>query len=392
MPAVRNIEELYFCDEYQKLCSKSSYFNIFRMMRNHSKELVHSNILSALLNKNYNHGLGSLFVDGFLHQIRKMTRFSGEKIPIDTIISLLKSECIISREKYNIDIVMDFARKKVVIAIENKLYHNEGENQIKNYQNTLLKKYPSYKRYLIFLTPTGKQPGSADPNSKTAVYQASYRHILYISKSILERTEGDIRNFLKQFIIHLEGDIVGSEEVKKLCWEMFCNNEDAYRHLAANFNWCLSRKVHDYFVRIQKNIEGGELGQEWGQKLTIKPKIDDIESNKYDIDIRNQDWPAGFFIKIYKHGWLGVFPYVRYDENNKAARYELVKDLFGREPKKVRDWGKMFYLTNPDEFKDSHRQICEDGNKMEEQHINVISNKIFEYARSIDNILADRVK
>ena len=113
MKAVEIIEELYFCDEYQKLCSKSSYFNIFRMMRNHSKELVHSNILSALLNKNYNHGLGSLFADGFLHQIRKMTPFSGKKIPIDTIISLLNSECIILREKYYIDIVMDFPSKRV---------------------------------------------------------------------------------------------------------------------------------------------------------------------------------------------------------------------------------------------------------------------------------------
>jgi len=251
-PEISEIESLFFSREFQKLVEYSEKFNIFKMMQIHTKELVHSNIIAYLLNPEGKHGVGNLFLEKFMLRIYTLKRISGTSIELSEVVSLLNSKVKVHRELDNMDIVVDFPDNKIVLVIENKIWHHERKDQIKDYQDKLPTIYKNYHKYIvIFLTPDGKEPVSADSDHKqTSVYISSYNHILGIIEEIKENTTGDVRSFFNQFSVHLKEDIVGDIEVIKLCLEIYRKYPKAYWNMIKNLP-SLNDLKSSYYKKIE---------------------------------------------------------------------------------------------------------------------------------------------
>ena len=378
---LKKIEKLFFSDEFSVLDTHSSEFDLFKTMGIRHKKYVHSNILATLLDPNCFHGIGHLFINLFIRTLKELTVYSGTSLSLATIISATDAKVIVSRELAYIDIVVEFPKANLVIAIENKIWAGEQNNQIMRYQATLATRYTNYQKALIFLTPNGKNPTTADNKSPIPIYCMSYGNISRICKLVMHKAGRTANFFIEQFVSHLERYMTGNNEVKDLCWQLFQKHEEAYCFMAKYHAYCIARKVKECFDEISNRIRNDDLFSTWRSHLEIK-KIYHEDKNKFDLNLRNKLWPKGIYIKIYKHYWLGVFPFV--DESDT----ELVKKYFPH-PRIVKDWGCYYFSAN--ESLNNERRILENGNEITSTEINVILNRVKEFMQEIEELLRKEV-
>lgn len=343
------------------------------------KEHVHSNILAALLDPNYSHGMGYVFINLFLRALKETPIFSGIPFSLSTIIATTNTRVKITRELEHIDLVIEFPDVNVIIAIENKIWAREQPEQIQRYQSALDNRYKNYHKALVFLTPTGRNPTTANTNSLIPIYCMSYGKISWISQLAMNSAGHSANFFIGQFISHLERYMTGNSEVKELCWQLFKKHEDVYNYIAKHHEYCIARKILEYFDKISNIIENDNMFLAWRNKLEVEKKYQQ-DKVKFDINLRNKSWPEGIYIKIYKHGWLGIFPFVK--ETNK----ELVKKYFTKEPKPVRYWNEHYYFSN-NESLDKERCVLENGNEISDSEVNSVLSKLQEFLKEIEEVL-----
>ncbi|MBK1642687.1 hypothetical protein CKO12_12560 [Chromatium okenii] len=400
MTKTNDLETFQNCVEFNALCSYSHQFDLFKVMGVRGKEFVYSNILASLLNKKEPHGLGDSFINAVMEHLRTVDPCNGTRIQCAVFQSAFGKDAKISRELNYIDIVIDFPSIKLVIAIENKIWAGEQPAQIKRYQETLKKKYPTYNQCLIFLTPSGRNPDTIDNTSSVPVYCVSYTVIIDLLKNCLLCSTVDRKSdasvFIKQFIKHLEVFVCGgNSEIQELCYKIFSENEAAYKYIVNSYTHCVSRKIEDLFFQspsacsqgavtnptvTNKIISIEERAKQEGfqvidKKCECVPKTPDIV--RCSIDLKCPEWPDGLGIKIYKYGWFGVFPYVK-----KGSTF------FNSDLKSV-DWVKgeedLYYALPINKHED--RCILDPGNDIGEEHIEEAITRAKEYAEEINKIL-----
>jgi len=178
------IEELFLSSEFGMLSAYSKEFNLFETMGIRSKETIHSNILAALLNPDASHGIGHTFIDLFLLAIKSSHNSSGIPLTFSDTLSATGTNVRVFRELECIDIVIEFPDAKLVVGIENKIWSDEQTDQIMRYQNTLRSRYKNFKKAIVFLTPSGKEPITADKNiDDVPVYCMPYSKISEICRT-----------------------------------------------------------------------------------------------------------------------------------------------------------------------------------------------------------------
>ncbi len=353
---VEAIKKLCFNSAFQKITERTERFNIFRMMKIHRKELVHSDILAALLNPNYPHGLSNLFLNNFLQSICNI-------FDPALIIKLIKSNVIIYRERFNIDVILDFPEDRKVIAIENKIDAYERENQIRDYQKRLLGSYKNYTHYLVFLTPLGREPYTAEKRSEVKIITMSYKDIIEITRNICQTASPNVKYFLNEFIKHIEEDIMGQNEVLELCKDIYYKHPDAYKSMVDNYNIIRNRIIIQLFTDLKREIE------DWAKNMNLDLAIPVIketpkrgEKIKIYWDINNIRWPNDFKIRIYKDYYFGIFPVLITSSLNGILKSTL-KNIFSCEPEGTQDFeDSCFYFT---------KEFCESENPSPMRAINV---------------------
>lgn len=136
-------------------------FNVFSALGLDRYENYHSRFLAYLLAPQSNHDQGSFFLERLLGYFReKNGRFPESAVAREENSRIVAEQFA---EKYGrIDIVIHLANH-MVIAIENKVDHFEGDGQLRGYRNWLdsLKPTIENSKFLIFLTPDGREPESA---------------------------------------------------------------------------------------------------------------------------------------------------------------------------------------------------------------------------------------
>ena len=125
------------------------YFNVFRLCRVDHYENLHSYILASLLNPEGNHGQGPLFLDMFLEFLD------------DSFSSTFKSEQASVYTEYStdfgrIDILIEDKTGRAII-IENKIYAQDQDSQIRRYNQFALSKYKKDGYRIIYLTLDGHE-------------------------------------------------------------------------------------------------------------------------------------------------------------------------------------------------------------------------------------------
>ena len=364
------IENLFFSDEFSELNAYSNRFDLFKIMRIKDKELIHSNILAVLLNPNETHGMGYTFLNLFTKELKKCVLSNSgnnvKEISLVNIISTINSKVVVYRELDYIDLVIVFPEARVVIGIENKIWASERDKQIEDYQKAMESGYPDYHKALVFLTPTGRIPNTSNKQSEIPVYCMSYEVIAKIAKVSINNANQSAQFFLDQFIYHVESYMTGSSEIQELCWQIFQKHPDAYKRISNNFEYCVSRRIREIFDSISLKI-----GQVDFELELIHNK------NNYDFNIRRNTWPQGIWIKIYKHGWFGIFPFVKEAEKN------LIEQYFHQQPVLTKNWGKLYYFSS-NKHLDKDRCIKSEGNEIDEENANEALRRLKQFVDEID--------
>lgn len=383
--ASKQLKNIETSDDFKKLNEITRQFNIFDFMGVQDKELVHSRILSNLLNPKYPHGLGNAFLSNFLFAIKKSHCFSGK--PISIPANLAEQDVRIKREYENIDIVVRFPIAKVTIGIENKIWAGEQNNQLSRYQSTLKEKFESSSNAIVFLTPEGRDPSTAEKPEKESpgIYCMSYDQIVQIVKES-KGTASSSSFFLDQFTSHLENHMNGNVEIKEKCWELFENYEQAYKFMAKNYEYCKWRKILKWFEEFKKKLKSDERFIPWEKVLVFEKANNGCDEKKlhYAINIRSKNWPDKIYLLIYKHYWLGIYPYT--SDPKIAERFIAMREI-------AKDWGYFFSndssLSNQSAL-GNYRCIQENGDSLTLDNIEEALNRAKMFLDGIEEILREK--
>ena len=136
---------------FQQLSQKMQTLNIFEVLGITNAEIRHSNFLAWLLDPNGNHGMGDKFLREFVSKLGQR-----EVVPENVTV------CIVRREWQHIDLLVLCQKEKYLLCVENKVFSEEHDNQLRRYRDMLLEEYPGYTMSFAFLSPDGIAPLSAD--------------------------------------------------------------------------------------------------------------------------------------------------------------------------------------------------------------------------------------
>lgn len=234
-------------DSFYKLSKWSDRFNLFRVLGISKAELKHSNMLAWLLNPKENHQLGNLFLNAFL------TTFVNNNLTVDPF-SLFLSDTYdfhVYREWKNIDILLVSETARVVIAVENKIKAKEHGNQLEKYRKILEKEFKDdlgWSRAYIYLTVEGDEPSDQDWDIM------QYSEISNILEDILKRQKllTGIELLLENYLDILRREVMGDEELVKLCNEIYRKHKEAIDLIIDNKT---DPDLEEYSDTIQKTLQ-----------------------------------------------------------------------------------------------------------------------------------------
>jgi hypothetical protein len=357
-------------------------FDMFKAMGVSTKELTHSNILAAFMNANGSHGIGSAFRDAYVASLSKLP-CSGWALTSQVLDSATGAKAKISRELAHIDVLLDFPDKRLVIAIENKIWAVDQRDQVARYQQALCELYPHHEhRALVYLTPTGRESPTQDLQSRVPVYQQSYGQLAALLRQYQSHATSSDAYFIDQFCTHVEKTMSGNSELNNLCWEIYQQNEDAYVHLVKQYEYCKTRKMTELFERLVERLVSDRLFEDIASELEVRSSAKK-DKQQYDLDVRLCRWPEGVWIKIYKHTWFGVFPFFR-SEDREALSARLPK--FTQPAHAVPDWADLYFASTRFLVKED-RCVLEQGDRVTELHLDEALTRVHDCMVEINHAL-----
>ena len=148
--------------------------------------------------------------------------------PDDTdVFDLLLMDChdfTIQREWHNIDILAVSHAARFVLVIENKIDSGEHDNQLDRYRKTVNDAYPQYKKMFIFLSPDGME--SSDPDNWCPMGYQDILNILVNAKRKV-KLPADAELLIQNYLDIIRRDIVGDEELSRICAEIYAKHQKA---------------------------------------------------------------------------------------------------------------------------------------------------------------------
>lgn len=201
-------------------------FNPFKVLKLDTYEIRHSNILAWLLDPSENHNLGYKFLKKILGEIIvRNDNISINKPAID-IVSASFNDVEVFREKNNIDILVISEKNEIALAIENKIYSGEHDNQLNRYYDKLKEIYQNIDIVPVYLTLTGEKPTSSNEWGSL-----SYEIIYKVLNSVIELYKDTINNKVYDFILYyldiLEELTMQDDDVIELCKKIYRKHKDA---------------------------------------------------------------------------------------------------------------------------------------------------------------------
>lgn len=287
---------------YKELATYEPPFNPFEIVGATHRELIHSSVLAWLLRDETNKEFRQRFVDKIATDKPELDL----SVPNDPGDPRLKPK-IVETEKGDkasrYDVSVYFEALKLVISIEVKVWAGEQHEQVKRYQNLLCQKYPDDKKVVVFLTPRGRPPESADKNNvHVPVLAMSWG---CVSKIIREMRSalGDENSFRMQFSQHLERNILMNEtEEQRIVRELLSegDNAETLDKIIKNMP-----SLRDYFAQWKRIVAEVCGVEEDSFKEYIWPKRGIVK----ELKLVSREWlDAGlpFTVMLYKYQNAGV--------------------------------------------------------------------------------------
>ncbi len=255
---------LKFKKEYDKQLAFD--FNLFQFFSVGENKI--SQVLAYFLDVHQNHGQGSVFLNEFIKT------FYGEEIKITQIENVCEK---VITKKRRIDIYIKL--KDLTIAIENKIWADDQNNQLKDYSQ-FLEQNSQGNYLLLYLNPYGLEPTnkSIDDKLKESLVKQNKLKVIGYKQDViplinnwLVNCEADnVSYFLKEFKKYLEIKFLGKNTLKmsKELRDIIYKNEREVQKLVNEY------KEIENEVLTKLNTVGKELDK-------ITPIVDtDIEISK----------------------------------------------------------------------------------------------------------------
>lgn len=220
-----------FKNEYDKqLAFDFSLFNFFGIGENKI-----SQILAYFLDDKQNHGQGNIFLEVFVR------KFYAKEIDIKNSINICEKTISDNRR---IDIYIEF--KEIIIAIENKVWADDQDNQLKDYA-TYLEKKSNGNYLLLYLNPYGSDPlpkSIPDELKNTLIEHDKLKIISYkndiidlINQWLVLCEAENVSHFLKEFKKFLEIKFLGKNtlNMSKDLRTIIYNNEQEVEQLVNTY-------------------------------------------------------------------------------------------------------------------------------------------------------------
>ncbi len=195
-------------------------FNMFDILKISRTEIRHSNMLAWLLNPNENHGLDDAVIRGFIQYVVEVFRDQD----VFTLLLMDTHDFVVQREWHNIDLLVTSAREKFVLCIENKIDTGEHDNQLNRYKKLIDDYYPDYHKMFVYLSPSGAE--STDTDNWCSM---GYDEVLAIIEKAKSKVKllPDAELLIQNYIDTIRRDIVGDEELARICAEIYAKHQKA---------------------------------------------------------------------------------------------------------------------------------------------------------------------
>ncbi len=245
-------------------------FNLFDVLKISHYEIRHSNLLAWLLNPNETHGLGTLFLEGFIQRV-----LNGMVTNVDVFGVLLMDyqSFTVFREWHNIDILAVSETEKFVLCIENKFGSGEHDDQLNIYRDTVLGAFPDYKHLFVFLSPEGMDSSSPDFWNPM-----SYVDVLFILQNATARTmvRPEVEMLINQYKESVRREIMEDVKLTKICRDIYAKHRRALDLLFEN--------------RPDRMLDIAEIFREWAKNKMEKGLLyfDESCSDKINTRIKTQ--------------------------------------------------------------------------------------------------------
>jgi len=208
-------------------------FDLLSVYKELIDEMAWSRLFAYLLDSTQNHGLGQSAFRKLLEIIPELKVFS-KSLPADKDTETL---CVTEWKTENsrrIDILIKLTDKKgtikAVVGIENKVDSGEQNDQVRDYQKSLIKAFPRIPKVLIYLTPDGRITETADDDLSCPALSVSFNSISVVCEQIQTKTTGQGQIFLsvlKNHIDKLTNNQIMEKEALQLIKKLY--QDPAYR-------------------------------------------------------------------------------------------------------------------------------------------------------------------
>lgn len=294
-------------------------FNIFDALRIAHVEIRHSNFLAWLIDPSESHGLGAMFLRAILMDLLgrsppNLRPFS----PIDLDCEELQGVDI-RREWKHIDLLISSERPRFVVAIENKIYSDEHDDQLGRYKDELCATFGDVPKILVLLSREGVDPSKPDwvPYSYADVHRVLERVLHTYRDSI----GAEVRMFIEQYLNLIGSRFMDNPQIDELCRRIYRNHRQALDLIFDRAGVGESQLIPDLERIIAQNTDWRMLGSARARYLFFVPA----------------DWPeiltkAGdaylFPVKWMFEAWRGkLWFFIEVQPYDAAARERIIQRL-----------------------------------------------------------------
>lgn len=324
-------------ESYEKIAEATGEnFNIFSVLKVETDEVsTHSRFIAELLKPKGLHGQGNKFLKAFSERVENK---EGNKINIDTT----KVSTEVSSTNGRIDILLKDAENNSVV-IENKIYSDEGKDQLNNY----VKDYPNSLK--LYLTLYGEEP--SDEKFKPISYEEDIINWLEKCKElavdapILRESIAQYINLLKKLTNQNLNRKMSEEVTKRVLKDQSSFN--AFKTMVKGKNKVIIYSLENNFLEDLKKVE-----REYGLKLELdKSEFFKIKKPYRRFSFTNEKLKANnlkiffeFEQKDYKILVFG-FKYIEKDKKDHYS-YQDISERFQKEfGKSKKSNSSLCYIT-----------------------------------------------
>ena len=266
-----------FEEELAEASGANDELNIFEVLGITNTEIRHSNMIAWLMRPRGKHGLGGGVLSSLIDH-------AGGAVPDDL------SDFHVKRESDNIDILATSSKNRLALAIENKVWSGEHDDQLTRYRQIVERRYPGWEHLYLFLSPYGTPPeGEADREDWVPI---DYRALLGYVEEALSGAEitAKARLVIEDYVSSVRRHIVGDDSLQSRCVEIYFEHKRAIDLILKNLP-DTTKTVHEYAREWAHGLAGVEVVDSCSRgKQYVRYRTKSLEKLFPPIEGGNDNW------------------------------------------------------------------------------------------------------